>query len=92
MNYTIPLDKREKLFGNLREANIAFQKIYPGDRSERQPVHTLYGGANLFKYDSAITLGERALKFLKRMPPIIKCSEKYLVLMMLTLVKRFIKK
>jgi citrate lyase beta subunit len=69
MNYTIPLNKKEKLFGSLKEANAAFQKIYPGDRSERQPVHTLYGGANLFKYDSARTLGERALEVLETYAP-----------------------
>ncbi len=65
MNYTIPSDKKEKLFNSLKEANTAFQKTYPGDRSERQPVHTLYGGANLFKYDSAKALGERALEILE---------------------------
>ena len=69
MNYTIPISKKEKLFDNLRAANTAFQKIYPGDRSERQPVHTLYGGANLFKYDSAGTLGERALEILETYAP-----------------------
>jgi len=62
MNYTVPLTKKEKLFNRLKEANTAFQKIYPGDRSERQPVHTLYGGANLFRHDSAKALGERALE------------------------------
>ena len=69
MNYTIPLNKKEKLFGELKEANTTFQKIYPGDRSERQPVHTLYGGANLFKYDSAKSLGERALEILEIYAP-----------------------
>ena len=69
MNYTIPLNKKEKLFGELKEANTSFQKIYPGDRSDRQPVHTLYGGANLFKYDSAKTLGERALEILETYAP-----------------------
>ncbi len=69
MGYTIPPAKKEKLFNSLREANTAFQKIYPGDRSERQPVHTLYGGANLFKYDSAKTLGERALEVLEAYAP-----------------------
>ena len=69
MNYTIPLNKKERLFGELKEANTSFQKIYPGDRSDRQPVHTLYGGANLFKYDSAKTLGERALEILETYAP-----------------------
>lgn len=61
MNLSIPSAEKEKLFGRLREANLAFQNIYPGDRSERQPVHTVYGGANLFKSDSASQLGNRAL-------------------------------
>src|SRR4026208_2341770 len=69
MNHTIPSTKKEKLFSSLKEANTAFQKIYPGDRSERQPVHTLYGGANLFKYDSAKALGERALEILQTYAP-----------------------
>jgi citrate lyase beta subunit len=69
MSPTIPLSKKEKLFSSLRDANTAFQKIYPGDRSERQPVHTLYGGANLFKYDSAKALGERALEILQTYAP-----------------------
>ena len=50
---TIPELKKEQLFNSLKQANTAFQHIYPGDRSDRQPVHTLYGGANLFKYDAA---------------------------------------
>ncbi|HEX2683480.1 MAG TPA: phosphoenolpyruvate kinase, partial [Ferruginibacter sp.] len=59
----------DQLFNNLKNANTAFQKIYPGDRSERQPVHTLYGGANLFKYDSAQTLGKRALEIFETYAP-----------------------
>ena len=62
MSTSIPTKKRKKLFEKLQEANKAFQKIYPGDRPERQAVHTVYGGANLFKSDSAKILGERALE------------------------------
>ncbi len=69
MSVTIPADKKEQLFNDLKEANTAFQKIYPGDRSERQPVHTLYGGANLFKYDAAISLGKRALEIFETYAP-----------------------
>jgi citrate lyase beta subunit len=69
MSYTIPSGKKETLFASLKEANTSFQKIYPGDRSERQPVHTLYGGANLFKYDSAKALGERALEVFETYAP-----------------------
>jgi citrate lyase beta subunit len=69
MSYTIPSGKKETLFASLKEANTSFQKIYPGDRSERQPVHTLYGGANLFKHDSAKALGERALEVFETYAP-----------------------
>ena len=41
----------------------------PGDKPERQPVHTVYGGANLFKSDTAIKMGEIALRNLKTYAP-----------------------
>ena len=69
MSFTIPSNKKDQLFGKLKEANTAFQQIYPGDRSERQPVHTVYGGANLFKSDSAKTLGIRALEIFETYAP-----------------------
>jgi citrate lyase beta subunit len=62
MSSSIPSKKKKELFSKLKKANAAFQKIYPGDRSDRQPVHTVYGGANLFKSDSAKVLGLRALE------------------------------
>ena len=66
---TISSSKKEQLFNRLRDANNAFNEIYPGDKSDRQPVHTLYGGANLFKSDSPITLGQRALEILDTYAP-----------------------
>ena len=53
MKLSIPSENKEQLFGDLKKANDDFQKLYPGDRSDRQPVHTVYGGANLFKHDLA---------------------------------------
>jgi citrate lyase beta subunit len=69
MKGSIPANKKETLFGKLSEANLAFQKIYPSDRSERQPVHTVYGGANLFKSNSAAALGGRALEVFETYAP-----------------------
>lgn len=69
MKPTITSKKKKKLFSQLKEANTEFQKSYPGDRSERQPVHTVYGGANLFKYNSAKILGSRALESFKLYAP-----------------------
>ena len=34
-----------------RPANVAFAKRYPGESAARQPVHTVYGGAHIFKAD-----------------------------------------
>jgi citrate lyase beta subunit len=49
---------------NLRASNTASMENYPGETGRRQPVHTVYGGAHLFKADSVARLGkvaERAL-------------------------------
>ena len=54
----------EKISSTLSAANRAFVVHYPGETGRRQPVHTVYGGAHLFKSDSAPRLGkvaERAL-------------------------------
>ena len=64
MKLSIPQDKKSTIFGDLREANQAFNKIYKGDREERQPIHTVYGGANLFKSNTTDVLGNIALKSL----------------------------
>src|SRR5438132_6757800 len=40
-------------------------KRFPGESGQRQPVHTVYGGAHLFKSDTAIKLGSLALRALQ---------------------------
>ncbi|HET9276611.1 MAG TPA: hypothetical protein VFN95_00445 [Flavitalea sp.] len=69
MNFSIPENEKESILKELRTANLRFQKIYPGDNPGRQAVHTLYGGANLFKSDTCIKLGEVALKNLQTYAP-----------------------
>lgn len=69
MHFSIPDKKKEELFGQLKKANSTFQQRYPGDRTERQPVHTLYGGANLFKHDSAQALAQRAIEIFETYAP-----------------------
>jgi citrate lyase beta subunit len=48
----------------LREANTDVTRRYPGDSPDRQPVHTVYGGAHLFTADIARKLGVLALRAL----------------------------
>lgn len=69
MKFSIKDKKKKKLLSELKKANLKFQKIYPGDKPDRQPVHTVYGGANLFKSDTCIKMGEVALKNLQTNSP-----------------------
>ena len=59
----------EGLSAKLREANQAFSQTYPGETGRRQPVHTVYGGAHLFKSDSAERLGGLARRSLDQFAP-----------------------
>ncbi len=69
MNLSIPQADKSSIFGELRKANLAFQQIYPGDRHDRQAVHTVYGGAHLFKANTSASLGKSALKSLLTYAP-----------------------
>ncbi len=69
MKLTIPENKKSSIFGELKIANQAFNTIYKGDREDRQPIHTVYGGANLFKSNTAEALGKVALKSLLAYAP-----------------------
>ncbi len=57
------------LLARLAEANQQFAAAHPGDKPERQPVHTVYGGAHLFSADSAPKLGAAALRSLEEFAP-----------------------
>jgi citrate lyase beta subunit len=48
----------------LSDSNLRVQKLYPGESGRRQPVHVVYGGAHLFKADTAARLGATALRVL----------------------------
>jgi citrate lyase beta subunit len=59
----------DRLAAPLRAANAAFVKRYPGERPDRQPVHTVYGGAHLFRADGAPKLGQLARSALAEHAP-----------------------
>lgn len=69
MKFSIPESDKTQLLDTLKTANLAFQAIYPGDKPDRQPVHTVYGGANLFKSDTCVRMGEIALANLQTYAP-----------------------
>lgn len=62
MSYTFSNADTAPILNDLKTANIAYQHIYGGDSSARQPVHTVYGGANLFAADTAARFSTAALK------------------------------
>jgi citrate lyase beta subunit len=53
----------------LGKANARVAKAYPGETGDRQPVHTVYGGAHLFRADSAARMGAVALASLEEYAP-----------------------
>ncbi|MEY2479741.1 MAG: hypothetical protein QOI04_668 [Verrucomicrobiota bacterium] len=65
------LDSNEvaSIIAKLSEANKKFMRRYPGESNRRQAVHSVYGGAHLFKADSPRKLGEVALRSLKEYAP-----------------------
>ncbi len=69
MKFSIAEEEKQSLLQTLQTANLQFQKKYPGDKPDRQPVHTVYGGANLFKSDTTKRMGEIALQNLKTYAP-----------------------
>jgi citrate lyase beta subunit len=66
---TIPEHAFTTLLDAVDAANARVAASFPGDSPARQPVHTLYGGAHLFKADAATRLGAAALRSLQEHAP-----------------------
>ncbi|HEV7767300.1 MAG TPA: phosphoenolpyruvate kinase [Thermoanaerobaculia bacterium] len=64
MKTTLSSQEVETLSAPLNAALVPFMRRFPGDAGARQPVHTVYGGAHLFKSDTARKLGEKARQVL----------------------------
>ncbi len=69
MNTTLTDHDLARVLGALPAANRRFAAAFPGDGPARQPVHTVYGGAHLFRADTARRLGEAALGALREHAP-----------------------
>jgi len=69
MKRSLSNDWLDQIGGPLNKANLALMNDYPGEGGQRQPVHTVYGGAHLFKSDSAPRLGKVAARALLEYAP-----------------------
>ena len=69
MNISLSERSLKAVNESLSAANSAFMKRYPGETGRRQPVHTVYGGAHLFRADSARRLGQVAERALQEYAP-----------------------
>ncbi len=69
MTTTLSESSMQKITGSLKSAHSAFAARYPGESGRRQPVHTVYGGAHLFKSDTVVKLGSLAVRSLETYAP-----------------------
>lgn len=59
------VNEAQSAFLALGAANRTFNEKYPGPSADRQPVHTVYGGAQLFRAETTSRLGQLALDSMK---------------------------
>ncbi|MFO0619191.1 MAG: aldolase/citrate lyase family protein [Polyangiaceae bacterium] len=69
MKTTLTEESTRDVVSRLRDANAAFARAFPGEPEARQPVHTVYGGAHLFRAETAKKLGAVALGALEEHAP-----------------------
>ena len=69
MTTTLLQESIQEITRELQSALAAFASRYPGESGRRQPVHTVYGGAHLFKSDTAPRLGALALRSFQTYAP-----------------------
>jgi len=60
---TLSADSLTEWTGTLRQASARIATAFPGEGPDRQPVHTVYGGAQLFSPKTVSKLGELARAF-----------------------------
>ena len=69
MQTVLNSDDMKSLLARLSDANRKVAEAYPGDRLDRQPVHTVYGGAQLFSADLSAKLGAAAVRTFEEYAP-----------------------
>jgi citrate lyase beta subunit len=66
---TLSNDDLQRAIAALEGPLAELARRFPGDSAHRQPVHTVYGGAQLFKADTAVKLGALGLRALNEHAP-----------------------
>jgi hypothetical protein len=69
MNLTLTEEQRLNVSERLWAANVPFNARIPGEWPSRQPVHTVYGGAHIYRAETAMKLGELARAAMKDYAP-----------------------
>ena len=69
MKTSLSEESTKETITRLEKANLEFAGRFPGESGQRQPVHTVYGGAQLFKSDTTKRLGALALRSLDEYAP-----------------------
>jgi citrate lyase beta subunit len=69
MKTSLPQSAVHAAQGPLEEALASLARLYPGESGRRQPVHSVYGGAHLFRAGTARRLGDVALAALEEHAP-----------------------
>lgn len=69
MNTTFTQELLDPILAKLSGANAAHDALFPGESLGRQPVHVVYGGAHLFKPETAARLGAVSLQTMRDYMP-----------------------
>jgi citrate lyase beta subunit len=69
MKHSLSEHSLQAISESLSASNRTFVAQYPGESGRRQPVHTVYGGAHLFRADSVRRLGQVAERALAENAP-----------------------
>ena len=69
MKTTLEPEDTGPVMERMARASAEFATQFPGESPRRQPVHTVYGGAHVFRADTSPKLGTLALRFLQEYAP-----------------------
>lgn len=69
MYTSLSAESYERITERLKLAMVGFGRRYPGESGGRQPVHTVYGGAHLFRSDTAVRLGQLSVRSFQAYAP-----------------------